>query len=77
MLTLHSRPGCGLCDDARTLLDRAGVRYVVVDISGNPRLEAAFGFEIPVLTDAEGRVLAKGRIGAAELTRALRRVPGR
>lgn len=71
MLTLYSRTGCHLCHEAESLLERAGVGYRVQDIGGDPDLEAAFGFEIPVLADESGRVLARGRIGEAELTRVL------
>ncbi|HWG85374.1 MAG TPA: glutaredoxin family protein [Deinococcales bacterium] len=67
MLTLYSRPKCHLCHQAAALLREAGVEYRELDISGDPELEAEFGWEIPVLADASGRVLLKGRFGDREV----------
>jgi glutaredoxin len=53
-LVLYSRPGCGLCDRAREVLEaeRAGAGYelVEVDITGDDALELAYGIRIPVVT---------------------------
>ncbi|MFL6062084.1 MAG: glutaredoxin family protein [Marmoricola sp.] len=49
---LYSRPGCHLCDDARTVIERvcaeAGTAYEEVDITGDPALVHAYGEQIPV-----------------------------
>jgi glutaredoxin len=59
-VTLYSRPGCGLCDDAREVLlsVRARIAFELreVDISGDDALERAYGVRIPVvLVDGEER----------------------
>lgn len=46
---LYSRPGCHLCDAARTALDAAGIRYDEVDITADPALEAEYRVLIPVV----------------------------
>ena len=41
--------GCGLCDRARAQLDRLGVAYDAVDITGDAELEARYREWLPVL----------------------------
>jgi glutaredoxin len=48
-LTLYTRPGCHLCEDAKAVLDRIGEPYAEVDIEGDDELEEEYGFRIPVL----------------------------
>ena len=73
-LTLYSRAGCHLCDDMRTTIDRVSrsipLTIDLVDISGDPELEARYGTEIPVLL-VEGTKAAKYRITESELARVL------
>jgi len=49
---LYSRPGCHLCDDARTVIARVcedlGTTYDEVDITTSPELMAEYGEQIPV-----------------------------
>ena len=57
-VTLYSRPGCHLCDDARQVVERVcadlGTSYDEVDITTSPDLLAAYGDQIPVtLVDGE------------------------
>ncbi len=51
-VTLYSKPGCHLCDDARAVVERVcaelGEAYAEVDISSSPELLARYGEEIPV-----------------------------
>jgi glutaredoxin len=51
-VTLLSRPGCHLCDDAREVIVRVcaelGVAWSEVDITASPRLWAAHHERIPV-----------------------------
>jgi glutaredoxin len=59
-VTLYSRPGCGLCDEAREVLmavrRRIAFELHEVDISGDDALERAYGVRIPVvLVDGEER----------------------
>jgi hypothetical protein len=43
----------------------------IVDVDSDPALAARWGNEIPVLLDAEGRVLAKVRDSTAQIARRL------
>ena len=51
-VTLYSRPGCHLCDDARVVVERVcadlGETYVEVDITDDDDLLRQFQVEIPV-----------------------------
>ncbi len=75
-LTVYSRPGCHLCEEMMAViastLDASNPAVVieVIDISKDAELEARYGQEIPVLL-IDGWKVAKYRIGAAELLRAV------
>jgi hypothetical protein len=73
-LTLYSRPGCHLCDDMKAVIDRVGrsipITVEIVNISGDPPLEARYGIEIPVLL-VDGKKAAKYRVSEEELRRIL------
>jgi glutaredoxin len=51
-ITLLSKPGCHLCDDARAVVERVasdlGVAWEEVDISSDPQLLAKWWDQIPV-----------------------------
>jgi glutaredoxin len=51
-VTLYSRPGCHLCEEARAVVARVcselGESYAEVMIDGDPDLERRFGHEVPV-----------------------------
>ena len=74
-VTLYSRPGCHLCDDMKTIVDRVArsvpLNVDIVDISTDPQLEARYGVEIPVLL-IEGKKAAKYRVTEEELLRILK-----
>ena len=76
-LTIYSRPGCHLCDEMKTVVQRvvrsvtAPVTIEEIDISTDPDLEARYGVEIPVLL-VDGKKAAKYRVTETELTRMLR-----
>lgn len=76
LVQLYTRPGCHLCEAVHADLvrrERTGeLRLSVIDISGDPELEARYGASIPVLEHA-GRALAKGRFEIAEALRRLSR----
>ena len=65
-LVLYSRPGCGLCDEARTILvalqeqrARAGLAvptHVELDIETDPAWERAFFSAIPVVELGDRRL---------------------
>ena len=52
-MTLYSRPGCGLCDEALKVVQRVRERTAFhleeVDISGDDALEMEYGVRIPVV----------------------------
>ena len=77
-LTIYSRPGCHLCDDMKTVVDRVSARVPlsleVVNIDGDAALTGRYGLEIPVLL-VDGRKVAKYRIEEAVLERTLRARP--
>jgi len=74
-LRLLSRPGCHLCDDMRSavapLVARLGGSLETVDVDSDPALAARWGNEIPVLLDADGRVVAKIRDTPERIARRL------
>jgi hypothetical protein len=53
VLTLYGKPGCHLCDDARTVVGEAlagrDVALQEVDVTLDPVLERRYGVRIPVL----------------------------
>jgi hypothetical protein len=65
---MYSRPGCGLCDEAREVIlaQRARTPFVYeeVDISGNDLLELEYGIRIPVVL-VDGEELFEVRIDPA------------
>lgn len=72
---MYSRPGCGLCDEARRVIlaerERTWFRYEEVDISGDDALELEHGIRIPVvLVDGDERF--EIRVDAAEFALAVR-----
>jgi len=75
-VTLYSRPGCHLCDDARVVIERVcvelGESYVEVSIDDDPALQDRFGEEIPV-TFVDGRQHDFWRVDEQRLRTALTR----
>jgi hypothetical protein len=75
VLTIYSRPGCHLCDDMKAIVEPIardlGARVEEIDISTDPRLEALYGLEIPVLM-VNGVKAAKYRVAAGDLRRILK-----
>ncbi len=73
-VTLYSKPGCHLCDDARTIVERVcaelGEPFDEVDITTSPDLMARYGEEIPV-TFVDGRQHDYWRVDADRLRAAL------
>ncbi len=66
-LTLYTRAGCHLCELAHEALTRLDFRFDVIDIAGQPDLEARYGHDIPVLALQE-RVLLKGVMSRGRLS---------
>jgi glutaredoxin len=74
-VTLYTRPGCHLCDDARSVVAAVcaelGESFGEVDIDGDPELTHRYGEEIPV-TLVDGIQHDYWRVDANRLRRALR-----
>ncbi len=75
-VTLYSKPGCHLCDEARQVIQRVcadlGEAYEEVDITGDPDLAVRFAEEIPV-TFVDGRQHDFWRVDEKRLRAALGR----
>lgn len=73
-ITLYSRPGCHLCDDAREVIERVctdlGESFEELDITTDPALVERYGEEIPV-TLVDGRQHDFWRVDETRLRSAL------
>ncbi|MCY7402666.1 MAG: glutaredoxin family protein [Nocardioides sp.] len=73
-VTLYTRPGCHLCDDARAVVARVcaelGETFAEVDITTDDDLQDRFGEEIPV-TLVDGRQHDFWRVDETRLRTAL------
>ena len=73
-ITLYSRPGCHLCEDARAVIERVGAElgesYEEVSIADDPELERRYREEIPV-TLVDGRQHDFWRVQESRLRTAL------
>ncbi len=73
-VTLYTRPGCHLCDDARAVIAavcaEVGEEYVEISIEDDAELQRRFGEEIPV-TFVDGRQHDFWRVDPVRLRRAL------
>lgn len=70
VVTLLTRPGCHLCDEAKAqiapLLAEFGATLHEVNIDTDPALRDAHGYDIPVLFLGD-RKIAKHRVNLAQL----------
>jgi glutaredoxin len=75
-VTLYSRPGCHLCDDARAVVEQVcaelGESYAEISIDDDPELRRRYGEEIPV-TLVDGAQHDFWRVDAGRLRAALTR----
>ena len=75
-ITLLSKPGCHLCDDARVVIERVaadtGVGWREVDILSDPELQKKWWDQIPV-TLIDGVQHDYWRVDEERLRRALER----
>lgn len=69
-VTLYTRQGCHLCDDAAALLQRHGLSPRLVDIDLDPALRERFTTCVPVV-EIDGRVRFRGRVNEVLLRRVL------
>lgn len=66
-LTLYTRPGCHLCEQAAGNLARLEFRVQTVNVDLDPELRARHGDHVPVLALGD-RVLGRGVFSAARLS---------
>ncbi|HYO62920.1 MAG TPA: glutaredoxin family protein [Pyrinomonadaceae bacterium] len=73
-VTLYTRRGCHLCEEARREMLAAGIpeRFTLVetDVDSDPALAARYGYDIPVIL-VNGRLTFKHRLTAAQFVRAV------
>jgi hypothetical protein len=78
-VTLYSKPGCHLCDDAREVIERVcadlGESYEEISILDDPALQERYGEEIPV-TLVDGRQHDFWRVDESRLRAVLGGSPG-
>ena len=72
---MYSRPGCGLCDEAREVIlaerARTAFDFKEVDISGLDVLEIEYGIRIPVVL-VDRQELSEVRLDPTVFARAVR-----
>jgi glutaredoxin len=80
VLTLYTRQGCHLCEQAAGHLTRLDFRFEPVDIDADADLRQRYGHDVPVLA-LGGQTLLRGVLGPARLSalklRLLRENPAR
>ena len=69
--TLYTRHGCHLCDQAKAVLVRYGLRPSEIDIDADPALTAKYNHCVPVVLIG-GKERFRGRINEVLLRRLLR-----
>lgn len=73
-VTLYTREGCWLCDQAEEMLNGLMQRYALsvrkVDIGDDDELYERFRFDIPVIAFEDGAMF-KGRVRKSDLLRYL------
>ncbi|MBI0445942.1 glutaredoxin family protein [Deinococcus sp. DB0503] len=67
VLTLYTRAGCHLCEQAQANLQTLEYRYEPLDVDRVPALKARYGDDVPVLALGE-RVLLKGVLSRGRLS---------
>ena len=78
-VTLYSRPGCHLCEEAKTqiapLLREFGARLTEINIDEDAQLRARYDFDVPVIFVGL-RKAAKHRVDLVQFRRQLRDASG-
>ncbi len=74
LVTIYSKPGCHLCEEAEAEINLAGVAeqftLEIINIENDPALARRYGLEIPVIV-INGITAFKYRLTAAEFKKAL------
>ena len=69
-VTLYTRKGCHLCDEARQTLTEHGITPRLVDVDGDPQLQEQFDTCVPVV-EIDGKIRFRGRVEPVLLKRLL------
>ena len=69
-VTIYTRAGCHLCDDARELLERYGQQPQLIDIDADPQLRERYTTCVPVVI-IDGKERFRGRVNEVLLRRLL------
>jgi len=79
IVTIYTRPGCHLCDEAKAAIQASGCedKFSVeeVNIDEDPVLRERYGYDIPVIF-INGVKAFKHTVDAREFKRKLRRAAG-
>ena len=74
-VTIYSRPGCHLCEEAKTqiapLLKEFGAPLTEINIEEDPELRARYDYDVPVIF-LGARKAAKHRVDLVQVRRQLR-----
>lgn len=74
-VTIYSRPGCHLCEEAKTqiapMLKEFGARLTEINIDEDPELRARYDYDVPVIF-LGSRKAAKHCVDLAQFRRQLR-----
>ncbi len=73
-VTLYTRRGCHLCDEAKQVIESVRQRhafdYEECDIDSDPQMQRLYNEDVPVIS-IDGRKAFKYRVTAAELLKKL------
>jgi len=69
-VVLYTREGCHLCDDARQLLEKHGLKPKCIDIDSVPDLREEFDTCVPVVA-FDGKIRFRGKVSEMLLKRML------
>ena len=76
-VTIYTRPGCHLCDEAKAAIEASGCtgEYSLeeINIDEDPALRERYGYDIPVIF-INGVKVFKHRVDSGEFKRKLRRL---
>ena len=74
-IDIYSRPGCHLCDDAKSVIEQFRSAYAMelqtINVETDPELESRYGNDIPVVW-INGREAFRHRVDRSELERKLK-----
>jgi glutaredoxin len=69
-VTVYTRVGCHLCDEAKELLERYGLEPELIDIDADPQLRERYTTCVPVVL-IDGKERFRGRVNEFPLRRLL------